>query len=152
MIADMFSSFSVQVVGAREMILPYADAEPEVEAVPEVEVELGWIVDDVGLTLNGPTAAMEEGEQEYGSDWLMEGRWKSRPRQAGAPASGQALSYERAVRAKKGRLAVLGAGDEAIEVETRSRKDKRPVPKTFWVARSVFCPLFRPIDPPSIRR
>ena len=131
MIADTFSSFSVQIVGAKEMILPYADDQDEVEPSlgpledGEVEVELGWIIDDVGTGQDALLSGSDADEDEFGYRWLMEHNTKTRPRKEGDAAQ-TSLAYERAGGSDGGPLPVLGAGGDSIKLaKTNTKRQKK---------------------------
>lgn len=148
MIADTFSSFSVQIVGAKEMILPYADdtAGPETPLGPledgEVEVELGWIIDDVGTGQDGPLSGSDADEDEFGYRWLMEHSTKTRPRKEGDAAQ-TSLAYDRAGGVGGGPLPVLGAGADGIKLAKtnakRQKKDQKVDLRAFRAPKYVLC-------------
>ena len=89
------------------------------------EIELGWIVDDVGLTKDEKKEDEGEGEEgEFGYKWLMEGGRKKRKRLEGIETS--AMGVAASAKSRR-RGAILGAGedeefDHYDEAEGRKRR------------------------------
>ncbi|KAL7414740.1 hypothetical protein BDY24DRAFT_16410 [Mrakia frigida] len=99
------------------------DSESEGEAMDveegEEEVELGWIVDEIGLTKE---EGEEDADEEFGYGWLMDGGRKKRRRLEGIETSAMGL-VESAKSHRRGE--VLGAGEDDEEEEEEDRGERR---------------------------
>jgi len=88
------------------------------------EIELGWIVDDVGLKQDEKKEGEGEGEDgEFGYGWLMDGGRKKRKRLEGIETS--AMGVVASAKSHR-RGAILGAGeDEEFEDEEESGRGRK---------------------------